>query len=314
MRNKINFMTDMIKTKGVLFALKILYNSLEYLVKKNILGQEKIIRKINNIYSMELSLKVKAVDRILYLFGYREELETEIVKKNVKKGMRVLDLGANIGYYTLLMAKLVGEKGKVYSVEPYQPNFKRLKRNILINQLSRRVVLDNIAISDKTRFVDFFVGSSHNLGSLFNNENDQVQKKIKVKALSLTDYLKNKLPIDFIRMDIERGELKVFKDLMENWPYSYPPKILFEVHPLGFKDPDPEFTPYLNWLAERYFPKYVVSSLNPHAIYKFKFLGYSPQRITFRGQALFENIKSQHLIEIAARRPKVTRAILLIRR
>lgn len=314
MKKKINFIINIIKTKRLLFALKILYNTLEYLIRKNILGQKNVVKKINDMYFMELDLQVQAIDKALCLFGYREELETEIVKEIVKENMKVLDIGANIGYYTLLMAKLVGEKGKVYSVEPYPKNFERLKKNILLNKFQERIILDNIAISDKTEIIDFFVGPSHNLGSMFSDESNSVREKIKVKAFSLTDYLKDKPPIDFIRMDIERGELKVFKNLMENWPYNYYPKILFEVHPLGFGDPDPEFTPYLNWLAKKYSLKWVVSSSNPHAIYKFKFLGYSPEKITFRGHALFENIKSQHLIEVAARRPKITRAILLVKK
>ena len=190
MNNKINLIINITRIKGPLFALKTLYNALEYFIRKNILNQENIIRKINNMYFMKLNLQGEAVDKALCLFGFREELETEIVKKNVKQGMKVLDLGANIGYYTLLMAKLVGKRGKVYAVEPYPPNFKNLKKNIFINKLQNRCNINNIAISDKTETVDFFVGQMHNIGRLVKiGDNTQMKKVIKVKTLSLVDYL-----------------------------------------------------------------------------------------------------------------------------
>ena len=51
-------------------------------------------------------------------------------KNIIKPGMRVLDLGANIGFYTVLFSKLVGENGKVFAFEPDPKNFKYLEGNI----------------------------------------------------------------------------------------------------------------------------------------------------------------------------------------
>lgn len=65
--------------------------------------------------------------------GIYEEFETNIVKEEIKKGDIVLEIGANIGYYTLIFAKLVGEKGKVFAFEPDPTNFALLKKNIEIN-------------------------------------------------------------------------------------------------------------------------------------------------------------------------------------
>ena len=51
-----------------------------------------------------------------------------ILKQNIYQGNTVLDIGANIGYYTLIMSKLVGSTGKVYAFEPEPKNFEILKK------------------------------------------------------------------------------------------------------------------------------------------------------------------------------------------
>lgn len=299
-----------------MFSFNVLFRGVECFFRRNVLSQQYIVKKINALYLMKIDLRKKAQHRALRLFRTWEELETAIIKEVVKENMKVLDLGANIGYYSLLFAELTGEQGRVYVVEPLPRNLTQLKENILLNGFQRRISMENIAISDKTGTMDFFLGKTDNVGTLFGAVSDnQTGESIKVKTVSLVDYLKDKPRIDFIRMDIERGELKVFKDLMEHGRelrQGLPKRIFFEIHPIGKIDPDPAYTPCLNWLfSAGYYAEYVVASSNPLAAKKFKSLGYTPEKLTSEGQALFCNIKSEHLIEIAARRPKITRAILL---
>ena len=69
----------------------------------------------------------------LSIRGIYDKYGTIIIKRNVKKNDVVIDLGAHIGYYTLMMAKLVGESGKVFAFEPEPRNLVLLKKNIKVN-------------------------------------------------------------------------------------------------------------------------------------------------------------------------------------
>lgn len=85
----------------------------------------------------------------LSLKGVHEEFETELVKRMIKRGDVVLDIGANIGYYTLIFAKIVGEDGKVFAFEPDPTNFALLKRNVEINGY-KNILLVQKAVSNKS--------------------------------------------------------------------------------------------------------------------------------------------------------------------
>ena len=86
----------------------------------------------------------------IMLDGFFEYAITEFVARNVSQGMTVIDLGANYGYYTILMADLVGESGKVYAFEPNPAALDAIGRSLKVNNFDRRVSLDGRAIWDRS--------------------------------------------------------------------------------------------------------------------------------------------------------------------
>ena len=80
----------------------------------------------------------------LSINGIYEPLETEIIKEKIQNGDIVIDIGASIGYFTLLLAKLVGTTGKVFAFEPEPSNFSLLNENIKLNKYNNGRKIRNI--------------------------------------------------------------------------------------------------------------------------------------------------------------------------
>lgn len=159
-----------------------------------------------------------------------EPLETALVKKEVRSGDVVLDIGANIGYYTLILARLVGENGRVFAFEPEPENFDLLKKNVEINGY-RNAVLVKKGVSDVNGKTRLYL-SEENRGDhrVYDSRDDR--NSMEIETIRLDDYFKDyEGRIDFIKMDIQGAEgkalqgmpllLQKFKELkiiMEFWP------------------------------------------------------------------------------------------------
>lgn len=140
----------------------------------------------------------------LSIVGVYEPTMVGIFKEKIKKGDTVVDIGGHIGYYTLLAAKLVGEKGKVFSFEPDSTNFELLKKNVGFNGYSN-VTIINKAVSEKTNKMKFFLSSNNDAHhSLVDNGGS---RDIMVDAISIDDYFDKEIPkVSVIKMDVEGGE------------------------------------------------------------------------------------------------------------
>lgn len=134
-----------------------------------------------------------------------EKWETELVKEIISEGMTVADIGANVGYYSLIAAKLVGNNGKVYAFEPEPENYELLVRNIEINGYTN-VVPVNKAVSNecgKTKlFINRVSSSRHSFSQ--NNVTDEAGS-VEVEIITLDEFFKGE-KVDFIKMDVEGAE------------------------------------------------------------------------------------------------------------
>lgn len=167
----------------------------------------------------------------LFYFIYKEisdRKEISWTKNYLKKGMTVIDIGSNIGFYTLLFSKLVGSKGAVYSFEPDETNFSILKKNC---QGRKNIKLFNLAVGDKNGKIKLYLSNKLNVDHR-SYETDEKRVVKVVKVVSLDNIFINK-KIDLIKIDIQgydyfalRGAEKLIKKQKKNaiigefWPYG----------------------------------------------------------------------------------------------
>ena len=173
----------------------------------------------------------------LSINGVYGELDTKIIREEIHEGDIVIDVGANIGYYTLIFAQLVGSSGKVFAFEPEPKNFEILKKNIKINNYQNLVAEQKI-VSDKSGIVKLFIAEHGIVGHRINQEKSS-QKFIEVESIILDNYIK-KLNLDnkinFIKIDVEGSEPKVLEGTKEIIQKSNQLKIFTEFNREAVKE------------------------------------------------------------------------------
>ncbi len=151
----------------------------------------------------------KGFRRTLQTYAMRktwEELTTDLFKEAVKEENVVVDLGANIGYYSLLAARLVGSKGRVYAFEPEPTNYSLLLKNIELNGYHNIIPVSK-AVSNAAGTVRLFL-DNQDTGAHTICEPGKKGKSIEVESVTLDEFFKDREPrIDVIKMDIEGAEM-----------------------------------------------------------------------------------------------------------
>ncbi len=123
-----------------------------------------------------------------------------------------IDVGANIGYFTVSIGKKMSEKGLIIAIEPEPINFRILKRNIKINNLT--AILENVALSTEEGFAELLLNEENKGGhSLFSHDPSYYEGKIQVKTTTLNNIVKKYNPHEpiLVKVDVEGYEYNVFK-------------------------------------------------------------------------------------------------------
>jgi FkbM family methyltransferase len=155
-------------------------------------------------------------------YGYYEPEETALIKQLLKPTDTVLDIGAHIGYFTLLMAK---QCKWVDAFEPEESNFRLLFRNLSINKTSN-VMPHKAAITDEDGYTNLYLcGINSGMHRVYHsNECNDVLRIATTKIDGIVS------KVDFIKMDIEGSELGALKG-MKNLLTNSKPTILMEYCP-----------------------------------------------------------------------------------
>jgi FkbM family methyltransferase len=300
--------------------------------RRHLLGQRYVEQRVHN-YRMMLDSRDPGLSRQLLLSGVRELEQKFILESELRRGMTVFDLGANLGYYTVMMAGLVGPEGRVYAVEPVESNFSLLEQNTRLNRL-QNVHAQRLAIADVDGAKALHLTPQSNWHSFHRPDVDasiawlrKYERKViaehSVPTRTLSTYLSDKPQIDLMRMDIEGYEIEILRSL-RSLPRAATERlhVLFETHPEFYGEGD-EMYSVLDALRREHAlaVKYLVSdfqwgsrrypAIEP-AERIFARRGYRSGHIVkaFRNRAIYAGIAQPDAIDLICRCECVNAALL----
>ncbi len=199
-------------------------------------------------------MRLDANDRAdLSINGVYEPLTTDLVRAKIAPGAAVLDIGAHIGYYTLIFAKCVGPTGHVFAFEPEPGNFALLEENVSANRY-QNITLSRVAVSDRAGRARLYVDTG-NAGDCRMYDSHDLRPSIEIETIRLDEYF-DSYPgrLDVIKMDIQGAEPAAWRGMagllerhrrlklvVEFWPYGLrlfgtdPAEFLQALYQAGFR-------------------------------------------------------------------------------
>lgn len=161
-------------------------------------------------YVMEIDFR-RSEERI-FLGGRYEKGLVSFFRRRIGEGAIVFDVGAYIGYYTLLFSYLIGPKGKVIAFEPFSAHCERLLRNLKLNNITN-VTVEQCALADKIGCEILYIPNASIKASLVRQ--DGIKQEI-IRTLTLDEYTTvNKLVPDMVKIDVEGAEERLIHGAQE---------------------------------------------------------------------------------------------------
>ena len=170
---------------------------------------------------------------LLFTPQYYEHKEIQFIKDVLKKGDTFIDIGAHIGLFSLIASQILGNDGKVISIEANPNTFQALKKNIELNGITNIIPM-NVGASDRVETKLLCREQKDNSGgfSFLNNQRDYLES-VDVQCVPISQIIEtnNIQTIDFLKIDVEGYEYVILKHLFENVNNKlYPKFILLEIN------------------------------------------------------------------------------------
>jgi FkbM family methyltransferase len=176
-------------------------------------------------FKMKLNLS-DWVDKHIFATGLYEPEVVNVVLNALKPGDIAVDIGANIGFFSLLFAKLVGSDGKVLSFEPQPKVVARLKENISFHANSSVIEVNEFALGANSGTVNFNCGPEDHSGVGSLRELRGSPEHIQVKVCRGDDVFDRNMPIRLMKIDVEGAEYLVLEGIRETLKTWHPDLIM----------------------------------------------------------------------------------------
>ena len=202
-----------------------------------------------SIYQWSISDPRTAV-ACLVATGIYEPIETRILQQLAKGSKLIVDIGANVGYYTVELAKLLGPTGQLLSFEPVEASFSQLRKNVKLNRIDNAVRMFQLGVSDSVSQSQIFLPrKSGSSAASLRNLHPQEEFVSQVIQTTTLDHIFETLEItecNLIKIDVEGGELQaiqgaiatitkfnpvIFAELLRKWSkaFAYNPNTVLHI-------------------------------------------------------------------------------------
>ena len=217
---------------GTIPGIRFLYDSLV----RTLWSGEKVIDVEGSKMYVDLDEEDPVIQKTLQAYittEHWDEVTTEIFKQSINKGDTVLDLGANVGYYSLLASRLTGKTGKVFAFEPEPRNYRILQRNIELNNYTNIYAFQK-AVSDENTSLTLHISEKDSGAHTIRptQVEREFENEVNVEVVRLDDFLIEKAgSVDVVKMDIEGSEPKALAGMKKYIHESKKIKIFMEFYP-----------------------------------------------------------------------------------
>ena len=251
------------------------------------------------------------VSNALKCHGQREKAFMALIKREVKPNDVCCDIGANIGYCSLMMKSRTNNL--IHAFEPNPQAFNILIKNIVLNK-ANNIKQSARAVSDKIGELTFNLADKTNLSSV--QKRDIHNNSIKIPCINLDAYFKDKEMPNFVKMDIEGHEVEALRGMRNISAQQRRLKILIEVHQGAFDNK--AFTAELKYLFSQGFKTKFIITAGSADINEVTNLGYqNPESFDTDNTTrhMFKDISDEDAIHFATKYPhQIIRSMLLVKK
>ena len=159
-------------------------------------------------YGVRLQLPARFVNH--YVFHDYEPVTRRTLLGHIKPGMTVGDVGAHIGFYSLLASKKVGASGKVHAVEPSEDNLRYLNENVTLNGC-RNVGVHPYAVGSRRECRTFHLTGSSDSHGFYRHPLTETVREVEVQAVPVDEIIQE--PIHVLKVDVEGAELEALEGM-----------------------------------------------------------------------------------------------------
>lgn len=224
--------------------------------------------KRNIVYRDSVQLNLDLSDWIqqqLYFIGDYEKNEIDYLYSVLQDGDTFIDVGGNIGLFSLNASKIVGKEGNVYAFEAFKPNYQKFSQHIAINHL-KNIILEHLAVANNNDYIEILYNESYGNVGMASSYLESFTAKEKVQSIILDDYVKTRhiKKIDLIKIDIEGGEFSALEG-MQGILTHYKPKIIIEINNIALKSSNHSEEELIHLLVDKGYSQTKVLSRNENS-------------------------------------------------